>query len=86
MINWAHLPVGHAFRAHYHEDMEETFVIVAGYCVMEVDGKSVELRRGDTLIVAPGEVHVMRNLGDEPVDYLVVGISRGEHGRPIVVE
>ena len=86
MINWAHLPVGHAFRAHYHQDMEETFVIMTGQCVMEVEGNRVELGRGDALVVAAGEVHSMRNTGDEPVDYLVVGITRGENGQTVVVE
>jgi mannose-6-phosphate isomerase-like protein (cupin superfamily) len=86
MINWAHLPVGHAFRAHYHEDMEETFVIIAGRCTMEVDGTRQALERGDALIVAAREVHSMQNTGNEPVDYLVVGVSRGRHGRTVVVD
>ena len=30
MINWARLPVGCASRLHYHENMEETFIMVAG--------------------------------------------------------
>ena len=30
MLNWARLPKGSSFAAHYHEDMQETFVILTG--------------------------------------------------------
>jgi mannose-6-phosphate isomerase-like protein (cupin superfamily) len=86
MINWARLPPGRSFRAHYHEDMEETFVIISGTCRMEVDGQSFALGPGDTLVVSPGEVHAMHHGGDEPVEYLVVGISLGRNGRTVVVD
>jgi len=49
MINWARLPVGASFQAHYHEDMEETFVMIDGEARMEVGSAAVELRRGDAI-------------------------------------
>ena len=36
MINWAKLPVGTSFRLHYHEDMEETFIMVCGTAQMRI--------------------------------------------------
>ena len=85
MINWAKLPIGSAFRAHYHEDMEETFVIINGNVEMIVDGKGELLGPGDAILIQPGEVHVMKNLSEHEVDYMVVGISKEENGKTIVV-
>ena len=39
MINWARLPVGSEFAAHYHEDMEEIFIIVSGRALIKVGNK-----------------------------------------------
>ncbi len=86
MINWARLPAGAAFRAHYHEDMEETFVMISGTCTMDVDGKTFALEAGDTLVVAPREVHSMRNTGSSQVEYLVIGVSLGLGGETVVVD
>ncbi len=30
MVNWAVLPAGHSFEPHYHQDMQELFIIVDG--------------------------------------------------------
>ena len=46
MVNWARLPVGNSFSAHYHEDMQEIFIIVAGEAEMVVEGETAVLGRG----------------------------------------
>jgi mannose-6-phosphate isomerase-like protein (cupin superfamily) len=86
MINWALLRVGKSFSAHYHEDMEEIFVIVGGNVEMEVDGQCLALGRGDAIFIAPGEVHRMLNVGHCDVDYVVVGVSLGQGGRTVICE
>jgi mannose-6-phosphate isomerase-like protein (cupin superfamily) len=85
MINWARLPAHSSFRPHYHEDMEETFVIISGTAQMEVDETSCQLGRGDAIVVSPREVHAMRNTGTDDVEYIVVGISSGRNGKTVVV-
>lgn len=85
MLNWARLPAGSSFQPHYHEDMQEIFVLVSGEVQMEVDGTTVAMRPGDTVIVEPREVHVMQNTGHADAEYLVFGVSSGEGGRTIVV-
>ena len=85
MVNWAHLGVGSSFRPHYHEDMYEVFVLVAGRAQMSVSGASIELEVGDTEVVEPREVHSMRNLGSIPVQYLVFGVATGEGGKTITL-
>ena len=86
MINWAKLPAGSAFRAHYHEDMEEIFILTEGVAMMRSGSDEVSLSAGDAAIVPPREVHVMRNGSDHEVQYIVVGISSGQDGQTVVVE
>jgi mannose-6-phosphate isomerase-like protein (cupin superfamily) len=86
MINWARLPVDHRFAAHYHEDMQEIFILVQGEAEMTVAGQTAVLGRGDAIAIDPREVHAMRNLGNEEVEYVVVGITAGQGGKTVVVE
>jgi mannose-6-phosphate isomerase-like protein (cupin superfamily) len=85
MINWARLPIGNHFAPHYHEDMQEVFIIVQGVAEAKVGSETVTLRRGDTLVIEPREVHQMWNAGDEEVEYLAIGICGTAHGRTVVV-
>lgn len=85
MINWARLPAGSAFQAHYHEDMEEVFIFLAGRIETIVNGVANELSAGDAIIIAPREVHSMRNLTDKDLEYVVLGISTEEGGQTVVV-
>ncbi|NDC38924.1 MAG: cupin domain-containing protein [Proteobacteria bacterium] len=84
MINWALLPVGQSFRPHYHEDMEEVFIVVRGQAQMRVGAETVVIDQGDAVIVSPGEVHEMSNLGAVEVEYLVVGIAGTKNGRTVL--
>ena len=85
MINWALLPAGRSFRAHYHEDMQEIFVMLSGRVEMRCAGQSAVLERGDAVLIDPGEVHAMRNLCGEDVEYVVMGIALGTGGKTVVV-
>jgi mannose-6-phosphate isomerase-like protein (cupin superfamily) len=85
MINWARLPVGSSFSAHYHEDMQEVFVIVSGEAEMVVADQAVVLGRGDSIAIDRREIHRMTNRGREDVEYLVVGITGNEGGRTVVL-
>lgn len=86
MINWARLPVGASFQRHYHEDMEEIFIMVRGVAEMQIEQEHVTLGPGDAVVVAPREVHAMTNVGDTDVEYVVVGISLDQGGKTVVVE
>ncbi len=86
MVNWSRLPQGSSFQSHYHEDMQEVFVMLGGPVEMTVDNESVELNQGDAILIEPREVHKMENLSEGSVDYLVFGISTEEGGQTVVVE
>jgi len=86
MINWARLPVGSSFQAHYHEDMEEVFIILNGRVSITVNGESAELGKADTVVIPARSTHVMTNICDEDVCYIAVGITQQGRGRTVVVE
>ncbi len=86
MINWASLPAGSSFRAHYHEDMEEVFIILTGRVQMTVNSETNELAPGDAIVISPREVHTMTNLTATDLEYIVMGISTGQGGQTVVVE
>ena len=85
MLNWGRLPVGCSFQAHFHEDMQEIFVLIRGTVAMTVGTESIELVEGDAVIVEPEEVHQMTNRCQDDVHYLVFGISSGQGGQTVVV-
>jgi quercetin dioxygenase-like cupin family protein len=37
------------------------------------------------VVIPVGQVHEMKNIGDEEVEYLVIGISQGKGGKTIVI-
>lgn len=84
MVNWARLPAGQSFAPHYHEDMQEVFVIVHGEAELNVNGQVSVLRRGDAVMIDAREVHEMRNLTAEDTEYLAMGIGAGT-GQTVVV-
>lgn len=86
MLNWSLCPKGSSFRPHYHEDMQEIFVILNGIVEMEVETETVTLSAGDAAFVEPREVHKMTNIGSIDVAYLVFGIATGVNGKTVVVE
>lgn len=85
MINWALLPNACEFSAHYHEDMEEVFIIIRGRALITVNEQSAELALGDAVVISPREVHTMRNIGEGDVEYLVVGIAGEKQGKSVNV-
>jgi mannose-6-phosphate isomerase-like protein (cupin superfamily) len=86
MVNWASLGVGKRFARHYHEDMQEIFVLVGGEAEITVAAETVKLRRGDAILIDPREIHAMYNPGSEEVEYLAIGITNEMGGRTVIVD
>ena len=85
MLNWARLPAGNSFQPHYHEDMQEAFVLISGRVQMIVNQAVCQMAPGDAVLVSPGEIHQMVNHGEQDAEYIVFGISAGQNGKTIVV-
>jgi mannose-6-phosphate isomerase-like protein (cupin superfamily) len=85
MVNWARMNPGNHFAAHYHEDMQELFIILQGAARITVDRQTAVLNRGDAVLIDPREVHEMSSEGDQELEYLALGIATGTGGRTVVV-
>lgn len=66
----ATVAAGTATRCHRHRTSEELYHITAGTGLMELDGETFEVGRGDTVCIPPGSPHAIRNTGTEPLRIL----------------
>lgn len=68
---------------HQHSDYEECIYVLSGHGTTFADSGEYALKPGDTLLVPPGEKHVTRNTGNEPLRLLcffpVSDITQGTH-------
>lgn len=85
MVNWAKLPVNCSFKAHYHQDMDEIFIILNGKTKIKINEEEDSLETGDAVLTPMKHTHKMTNICPEDVLYIVIGISRGLNGKTIVV-
>ncbi len=52
---------------HHHQGFEECIFVMAGEGCTEADSGRYPLKAGDTILIPPGEKHVTRNTGTEPL-------------------
>lgn len=60
-VNIAELNFGESFTPHSHSDCEECFFVLDGTADATISNKKFKIKKGDFLIVEPGEEHVFRN-------------------------
>ena len=85
MINWATLIPGKSFRPHYHEEMDEIFIILNGEVEIIIGQETERIRKGDAVVIPENSVHIMKNLTKRPINYVAIGIVRDRGGRTIVI-
>jgi quercetin dioxygenase-like cupin family protein len=73
---------GSANPRHAHDSCEEVVYVLDGHIEHTLADRTLELRRGEVLVVPPGVVHNARNLGSTPVDLLVVYSTGTRDVRP----
>lgn len=66
------LPAGHSSAPHYHKGSEESYWILSGTAIMNIDGKSIELMPGEAVLIEPMEVHQISNQNDDELVFLAV--------------
>lgn len=52
---------------HYHQGFEECIYVLSGEGCTEADSGKHPLKAGDTILIPPGEKHMTRNTGKEPL-------------------
>ena len=86
MVNWATLLPRKSFQNHYHEDMQEIFIMLEDGAKGHIHGKEIELFKGDILVVDPKEHHELINMTDKPLNYVVFGIAGTGKGKSVNVK
>ena len=64
----AQVPAGSATQRHYHKAAEEFYFILEGAGVIEIDGETREVTRGDAILIPPGAWHTIT--AREPLRFL----------------
>ena len=62
---------------HHHEGVSEFFYVADGCLDVQVDGTWTRLETGDSLCLAPGQVHTLMNRGDRPCRWITGWSPRG---------
>jgi mannose-6-phosphate isomerase-like protein (cupin superfamily) len=57
-------------QPHRHTDFEECMYVLSGQGMTRTPDGESEVSAGDTILVSPGELHVTRNVGSEPLRML----------------
>jgi mannose-6-phosphate isomerase-like protein (cupin superfamily) len=70
------LPPGTSTGPHLHREVAEFYYVMAGVGQALVDGDDAPLHTGDAVPIQLGEVHAFENPGTQPLEFLVVGVSR----------
>jgi len=68
------IPAGIAVREHFHKQREEIYHIVSGKGLMTLDGRTVEVGPGDTVVVHKGERHKILAHKDADLQMLVASV------------
>ena len=81
-VNAIEIPPGYETGRHYHEQQEELYFVHRGRIEMTFNDESTHLLGpGGTARVDAAAVRKVKNVGEEPAVYLVVGGKDGYVGR-----
>ena len=69
---------------HFHHKSRQFFYILSGEAEMRFAEKSVTLKAGTGIEVAPKEAHQMRNVSDSAVEFIVVSMPKSHGDRELV--
>lgn len=75
------LPPGASVGKHMHREVAEVFYVVSGqgsFSVATDEGtdETVSIHAGDAVPLRLSEVHWFKNTGNEPLEFMVIGVSR----------
>ena len=86
MVNWSKMEKGKSFSRHYHECMDEIFIIMSGQAEIEVGEERFLIEEAEAVYLPQGIEHDMRNIGMENLMYIAIGVVTKPGGKTIVVE
>ncbi|MGZ3746576.1 MAG: cupin domain-containing protein [Pseudobdellovibrionaceae bacterium] len=57
---------------HFHKEREESYFIISGYGIAEIDDQIIQLKPGDLIFAKPRMQHKFINTTEEPLRYMVI--------------
>lgn len=75
-LSIAHLIVLGEARKHMHKKMEEVYYIEKGVGKLVIDGKVLDIRRGDVVSIPKNTWHHLKKSGERPLEVLVITSPR----------
>jgi mannose-6-phosphate isomerase-like protein (cupin superfamily) len=87
------IPQGSSMGAHMHREVAELYYVMNGQGTVTVSGQgpgmaaeTAPIRAGDAIPIQLGDIHSFENTSGEPLEFLVVGVSRTNEKRVDVIE
>jgi mannose-6-phosphate isomerase-like protein (cupin superfamily) len=71
-ISEEEMPPGTSETLHFHRQARQLFYILEGEASMEISGESIELQPSQSIQVAPGTIHRIRNASTGQLKFLVI--------------
>jgi uncharacterized cupin superfamily protein len=85
-INISVLHPGEPLGLYHRENHQEGFLVLAGECLLVVEGEERRLRAWDFFHCPGGTAHVLVGAGDAPAIVVAVGARGGRRGLAYLVE
>jgi uncharacterized cupin superfamily protein len=83
-VNLNVLRPGESMTMYHRENAQEDFLVLAGECLLVVEGEERPLRRWDLFHCPPGVAHAIVGAGDGPSLVLAVGARTGSEDDGLV--
>jgi mannose-6-phosphate isomerase-like protein (cupin superfamily) len=80
------LPPSTSTGPHLHREVAEFYYVMSGQGAVTVGAEGsgsevVPIREGDAIPIQLSEVHSFENTGNEPLEFMIVGVSRDSNRR-----
>jgi mannose-6-phosphate isomerase-like protein (cupin superfamily) len=85
-VDHLRLPPHTSTGPHFHREQAEFYYVMRGQgaVTMATEGRGTEvaqIRAGDAIPIQLGQVHSFENTGSEPLEFMIVGVSRDSQRR-----
>jgi mannose-6-phosphate isomerase-like protein (cupin superfamily) len=70
------LPPGASFGPHLHREVAEFYYVMNGTGAVTVAAETAPIHAGDAVPIQLNDIHSVENTGSEPLEFLIVGVSR----------